>query len=54
VIGKPLSYLTLLVCWLWYRCGAPILRKRVELKEDGALSKKIYKISMWGRAKTNL
>src|SRR5436190_21968890 len=31
VIDKSL-YPTLFVCRLWYRCGAPILWKRVELK----------------------
>ena len=28
-------YSALFVCWLWYRCGVPILWKRVELKEKG-------------------
>src|SRR5688572_10386319 len=30
-IDKSL-YPALFVCWLWYRCGAPILWKRIELK----------------------
>ena len=34
-IDKSL-YPALFVCRLWYRCGAPILWKRVELKEDKA------------------
>ena len=29
-------YLTLFVSRLWYRCGAPILWKRIELKGDEA------------------
>ena len=31
LVDKSL-YPALFVCWLWYRCGAPILWKRIELK----------------------
>ena len=53
LIDKSL-YPALFVSRLWYRCGAPILWKRIELKGDEAEDRTRFKNSTWGRAKTNL